>query len=184
MFSYCVPCKISKISPIFKISTFSEEVSFLNPRSHLNNISTAMLCKKMCGLEAASDHCKNFAKFTGKHLCRRLLKKVTCQRPATLLKGRLCSIKERSFNKEIFCTAAPGDCFWAVLIIVYNFKIISSRETLIIQFLQLTSHSALAIATKILFTKYTCTTFQKRMYLSKVRTLRNYEKKECNCNLL
>ena len=28
-----------KISPIFKISTFSEDLSFLNPRSHLKEIS-------------------------------------------------------------------------------------------------------------------------------------------------
>ena len=69
---------------------------------------------------------------------------------------------------KTFCTAAPADCFWAVLIIVYNFKIISSSGNSCNSISSLTSHSELLIATKMLCTTNTCT-----MYLNKI-TFQNY----------
>ena len=104
---------------------------------------------------------KNFAKFTGKHLWWRLfLNKVAGinfikrETPAQVFSCGFCEDFKNTW-------ADRGDCFWAVLMIVYNFKVISSRGTLAILLLQLTFHSEPATATKIWSTKNTSTNFQK-----------------------
>ena len=59
---------------------------------------------------------RNFAKFTGKHLCQSLFfNKVASLRPATLLKKRLwdrCfSVNFAKFFRTLFYRTPPGDCF-------------------------------------------------------------------------
>ena len=60
---------------------------------------------------------KNFAKFTGKHLCQSLFfYKVPDVRPATLLKKRLWHrsflVNFAKFLRTPFLRAPPDNCFW------------------------------------------------------------------------
>ena len=63
---------------------------------------------------------RNFAKFTGKHLCRSLFfNNVTGLRPATLLKKRLWHsyfpVNFAKFLGTPFFRTPLGDCFWTFL---------------------------------------------------------------------
>ena len=60
---------------------------------------------------------RNFAKFTGKHLCQSLFfNKVAALGPATLLKKRLwhrcLSVNFAKFLRTLFLTEHPGGCFF------------------------------------------------------------------------
>ena len=132
----------------------------------------------MYSLEAATgcvhqkSELKNFVKFTRKHLWRRLIpNKVTGHRPATSLK-RDSGIKVFLWifrGYQLFCTAALGDCFWAVLIIAYNFEILLHVELFKFLFWATNSH-------KNIVCKKLVHWFPKSMYLNKVETFQNYEK--------
>ena len=68
-----------------------------------------VLCKKYV--------LRNFAKFTGKHLCQRLfLNKVAGLRPATLLKKsfwhRCFPVNFAKFLRTPFLQNTSGGCFW------------------------------------------------------------------------
>ena len=71
---------------------------------------------------------KNFAKFTGKHLCQSLLfNKVAGLRPATLLNKRLC---HRSFPvnfAKLLQTPASEHCFTHYLIITMKIRASKSK---------------------------------------------------------
>ena len=60
---------------------------------------------------------RNFAKFTGKHLCQsRFLNKVPVLRPATLLKKTMAQVFScefcEIFKNTFLYRTPPDDCFW------------------------------------------------------------------------
>ena len=94
----------------FKVSNwFLLELMFKCPTLNFRSSRPEVFCKK--------DVLRNFAKFTGKHLCQSLFfNKVAGLRPATLLKKRLWQrcfpMNFLRFLRTPLLQNTSGGCFW------------------------------------------------------------------------